>query len=848
MKRFLLLTFFLFAIIAAKAQIYGIIFEDNNANGVFDSGSEPPISGVQVQLLSGGFPSATTTSASSITLSSSGDYNYYFTASPGSYSLKFTYTGSTYLFEASTNTIANVSVTGTGTAQSGSFTYSSLVFASINAGMVPVPPPVVAPTIQASNLTFTSVGGGGMTLNWTRGNGTGGMLVVASQGSAVTGTPVNGNDYYDAYGEYGYGDVVGNGYVVYNGTGTSVNVSELSLSTNYCFAVYEYNGTIYVPVFQTSNPATGCQQTAVSISSPIAGKAIYFSGGGNSFCEGLGDVYSGAQGFNFFTTNAVFTIETWLQISNPTADSMSTIMGSTISSSEIGAYFGFDNRSSAGHAQQLFLGLYNGTGTPELQSYSATNVITDTAWHHVAVSVNGTNATFYVDGVAYSGSGTVGTLSVDSSIDGGYSLAGVAPQGVFAADDATQYPLRGTMDELRIWTTARTQTEIRNNLNLIMLGNETGLYSYYQFNYASGDLFFDPISQEDGVSYNASYITSPIPVALGTSNTQTVTVGGTYSFTGTNLQMTFPATGTYPNGDLVVSLLNAIPVDLPPSNSTSPVYWVVRSYGTNATFSALTGFSVQGVGTISASDAANSSNTLILYKRASNATGDTWLSYGGASSANVASSSVSYGATNNITSFSQVIIGSLGSSPLPVQLVSLSVETNSNNATLLWQTASEINNKGFEVEIQTQNDTAFTSIGFVNGNGTTTTLTDYSYTTGSLSAGMYYFRLKQVDVSGNYSYSQIVAAVINGEEASVSDPFPNPLSDKTNLALYLPQPEQVRISLDDFTGNELKVIEDGIITGSKVIEIDASKLPSSIYFIKIMSNSLQQVKRIVVVH
>jgi hypothetical protein len=78
-----------------------------------------------------------------------------------------------------------------------------------------------------------------MTVGWTRGNGTS-VMVVAKAASAVNNDPINGTA-YTANAAFGSGTQIGTGnYVVYSGTGTSVNVTGLNQGTTYHFAVYEY--------------------------------------------------------------------------------------------------------------------------------------------------------------------------------------------------------------------------------------------------------------------------------------------------------------------------------------------------------------------------------------------------------------------------------------------------------------------------------------------------------------------------------------------------------------------------------------------------------------------------------
>ncbi|HOY33055.1 MAG TPA: hypothetical protein PKW80_14340, partial [Bacteroidales bacterium] len=114
------------------------------------------------------------------------------------------------------------------------------------------------PTTQATSFTSSSVTNTSMTVGWTRGNGTGGVIVVARAGSAVNANPVNGTS-YTASATFGSGTQIGTAnYVVYKGTGTSVNVTGLSAGTAYYYAVYEYNttGTCYKTPALTGNATT----------------------------------------------------------------------------------------------------------------------------------------------------------------------------------------------------------------------------------------------------------------------------------------------------------------------------------------------------------------------------------------------------------------------------------------------------------------------------------------------------------------------------------------------------------------------------------------------------------------
>jgi hypothetical protein len=97
------------------------------------------------------------------------------------------------------------------------------------------PPATQASAFVSSGITNTSAN-----VSWTAGSGTN-VIVLARQGSAVNTSPTSGT-VYTANSTYALGQQVGIGnFVVYNGTGTSVNVTGLSPATAYYFSVFEYN-------------------------------------------------------------------------------------------------------------------------------------------------------------------------------------------------------------------------------------------------------------------------------------------------------------------------------------------------------------------------------------------------------------------------------------------------------------------------------------------------------------------------------------------------------------------------------------------------------------------------------
>lgn len=148
--------------------------------------------------------------------------------------------------------------------------------------------PCTPPTVQASNLFFSSIGTASMNINFGSGDGTS-RLVVARQGSAVTALPCNGEN-YAANNQFGFGDDIGSEeYVIYNGTGNIINMYGLIEGATYYVAVFEFNNTDHC--YLRTNPLEGSQATLCFIASNVqnitgsAGSKEVTLNWDDSFCQ-----------------------------------------------------------------------------------------------------------------------------------------------------------------------------------------------------------------------------------------------------------------------------------------------------------------------------------------------------------------------------------------------------------------------------------------------------------------------------------------------------------------------------------------------------------------------------------
>ena len=170
---------------------------------------------------------------------------------------------------------------------------------------------------------------------------------------------------------------------------------------------------------------------------------------------------------------------------------------------------------------------------------------------------------------------------------------------------------------------------------------------------------------------------------------------------------------------------------------------------------------------------------------------------------------------------------------LPVELTSFDALLSGNTAVLSWETSSELNNAGFDVQQKVNGE--FVSIGYVAGNGTTNEAQSYSFTTSALAAGTHAFRLKQIDFDGTFAYSDEVSVVVALETpALLSKAYPNPFNPQTQFTLTIARQQEVTIQVFDMLGRQVQTLYQGDLAPSEAHQFtfQASSLPSGRYFIR----------------
>jgi hypothetical protein len=168
---------------------------------------------------------------------------------------------------------------------------------------------------------------------------------------------------------------------------------------------------------------------------------------------------------------------------------------------------------------------------------------------------------------------------------------------------------------------------------------------------------------------------------------------------------------------------------------------------------------------------------------------------------------------------------------IPVELTSFAAAGTRGGVQINWETATESNNLGFDIE-RSINRKEFQKIGFVNGKGTTTQKSSYAFLDQTAGSGKQYYRLKQIDLDGAFKYSSTVEVDLSVPETfSLSQNYPNPFNPTTTLSFGLPVESEITLAIYNSVGELVRMAAKGIYqAGNHSINFNASDLTSGIYY------------------
>ena len=193
-----------------------------------------------------------------------------------------------------------------------------------------------------------------------------------------------------------------------------------------------------------------------------------------------------------------------------------------------------------------------------------------------------------------------------------------------------------------------------------------------------------------------------------------------------------------------------------------------------------------------------------------------------------------------------------GNQPLPVELTSFTASTQNKIVHLNWQTATEVNNYGFEVEKSIRNYELgirnWSKVGFVNGAGNSNSPKEYSFTDKSATSGKYLYRLKQIDNDGKYTYSKEVEVDLgNPTTFALEQNYPNPFNPATSIQYSVAGTQHVTLKVFNVIGKEVAVlVNEKKEPGTYTAEFTSANLSSGTYFYRLQSGGFVQTKKMVI--
>ncbi len=270
-------------------------------------------------------------------------------------------------------------------------------------------------------------------------------------------------------------------------------------------------------------------------------------------------------------------------------------------------------------------------------------------WNFVAMVAKPTGITIYCNELSSTQNITLSPVDINGFRVGNYK--GWSDRNI-----------NGLIDEVAIYNRVLTTAEIRELRHLTKKPtSDASLVAYYQFN-EPGAVAYDKVNNKHLLlTAGANKLDSNAPVGAGVSKRLNVASGGLKDFTTADVKIYFPSSGTYPNGEVVVTKINQLPDQVPSATQNPKCYWVINNYGNN-TFTTLDSILFYNSGNVSGGC---QSADYQLYKRSSNAEGNTWSSpQAYANTYNpFPPARVTFSTGNGINSFSQFVINRESNKP-----------------------------------------------------------------------------------------------------------------------------------------------------------------------------------------
>lgn len=555
-------------------------------------------------------------------------------------------------------------------------------------------------------------------------------------------------------------------------------------------------GSTLNKIMNNTVTVTMISPTVDASTSPGSGNALQFNGSNGQAALG-----------NFsITSNNQRTVEFWMNAST-TGAFMNPFASGTATNGQT-----FNIKvTPTGHLG--FMG-FNDDNYP-----SSGRQIADGTWHHVAISYNGVTLTAYIDGIVeWTANKNLNTVGSNNFL-GRSNHAG-----------AEQF-YNGSLDEVRVWNVALTQTQIRDWMCTKLTNSYPSLCNLvacYRADGTSGTSLTDNRNAFDGtLSGGVTWITSGAPIGNESIWVQNPAIGASINLAHAHGD---DMTATLTSGSAGLMMLYR--VDQEPNFSLAPTpfnelssvdYFGIKTFNqSGATYTAT--YNYQGHPGIA------DENTLGLAKRANNSVMG-WTQQPTAVLNTTANTLVLAGQTGT-----EFILGSTSNNILPIELISFDAFQADRVVNLKWITASEVNNDYFTVQ-KTKDGLTWETVGTVDGAGTSTEVKSYSLLDSNPYTEVSFYRLVQTDFDGTVVYSDWKSVALMSDQAISI--YPNPTKD--NIVVRLNDLNTTaQLSVSDAMGTILSSISTDQV-------LNKIELPNEqgIYFLRIEINQQVEIRKVV---
>lgn len=197
---------------------------------------------------------------------------------------------------------------------------------------------------------------------------------------------------------------------------------------------------------------------------------------------------------NVWNNHTTHTAELWFKRNNESSETTNHSVHNILLAKASADHNDNFELGTFGQNVEVYFDTSEEGGSIDTESFSA-NIQNDT-WHHLSVTFNYGQVYVYLDG------------EQTGSYDWGAQMDASADSSPFAIGESQHEgaPFDGLIREVRVWDDVRTQTEIQNNMNEALTGNEAGLEAYYKMNSGSGLTAVDSAENNDGIINGATWI------------------------------------------------------------------------------------------------------------------------------------------------------------------------------------------------------------------------------------------------------------------------------------------------------------------------------------------------------